>query len=749
MTIDFEAAKAKVAALATPRNVVLVGATDRPGAWSAKVWRSLGLAGYEGNVYFINPRRNEIFGRPCYPDFASLPEPPDHLAVLVPAQAAVGAVRDGAAAGARSAMIFAAGFGEDGDGEGVVRRRELEEIAAQTGVAVAGPNVMGNLIGKSRFATLTNDLVQSVTPGPVALVGQSGGVLIHLNVVFLERGITPGYVLCTGNEAALSTPDYIAYLAGDPEVKVIVAYVEGIADVERFKEACLLARQASKPVIVLKIGRSDAGQQAVMAHTGSLAGSTEVFDAIAGEWGVMRAETTDDAVELVELLLYTPVPAGRRIGAITLSGAYRGLLLDAADKYGLHFEALAPATTARLESLFTVGAKVSNPLDGGFGVLTSEEVYLACIEALDDDPGIDMLLVQEELPRVPGKDRTVQYIRRVHEYVATRAKKPIAFVSFATHSRSDYSRDLKAQLPRLSFLNEPDKALRTIAKAIRSDEQQRLAQASRPYAGMPSADASDAVRRLQEDAFRSSVLNEAQSKQLLQAYGIHAPRETIVASGDQAVAAAEALGYPVVLKIASADIPHKSDVGGVFVNLRSADEVRSAYDRIFANLRRHGFAVSADAASVGAADPGIDVSRPGRSVVIDGVLVAQHVGGGVELVLGLHRDPEMGLVVMAGCGGVMLELIKDVAFAAPPVTAAKARDMLQSTRVGQLLSGYRGAPPGDIEAVVQALVALGRVAMELGDALASIDINPFVVLPEGQGAVALDALVILKGDARH
>lgn len=725
MSIEFEAAKSKVAALVTPRNVVLVGATDRAGAWAAKVWNNLSRGGYEGKVYFLNPKRTDIFGQPCYPDFRSLPETPDHLAILVPAQGVVSALREGAAAGARSATVFAAGFGEDSDKDGMERRRELEVVIEQTGLAVSGPNVMGNLVGKSRFVTLTNDITQTICAGPVALIGQSGGVLIHLNLVFLERGITPGYVLCTGNEAGLSTPDYIAYLAEDPEVKIIVSYIEGITDVERFKAACMQARQVGKPVIVLKIGQSAAGQQAVMAHTGSLAGSTDVFDAVAGELGVIRANTFDDAVELVELLLYTKVPAGRRLGAITLSGAYRGLLLDAADKYGLMFKQLAPETEARLEPLFTVGAKVSNPLDGGFGVLTSEDTYLACVEALDADPNVDMLLLQEELPRVPGNDRTMRYARRVQEFVETRAKKPIAFVSFATHSRSDYSRALKAQLPHLSFLNEPEKSLRVIAKAIRSRELQCLSQSAASANRLHDGPAREIGLQLRECAGAASTavaLNEMQSKNLLRAYGISSPREIIAKSIAEAVEAADGLTYPVVLKVVSDGILHKSDVGGVVLNLQSADDVRAAYEGILDSLERHG------------------VTAP-----IDGMLVGQHISDGLELVLGLHRDPEMGLVVMAGSGGVLLELIKDVAFCAPPITPEKARDMLDRTRAGQLLKGYRGAKPRAVDAVVQALVALGRIAVDLDDVLESIDINPFVALDEGKGATALDALVIVRG----
>lgn len=720
--MDFRAAKEQVAALTSPRNVVVVGATDRPGAWAARVWSSMSRYGYEGQVYFLNPKRSELFGRSCFPDFRSLPEAPDHLAVLVPAQGVIEALEQGAAAGARSATVFAAGFGEDGNAEGIERGAELRRLIERTGLAVSGPNVMGNLVGKSRLVTLTDPRTQVVQRGPLALVGQSGGVLIHINFVFIERGITPGYVLCSGNEAGLSTADYIAYFADEPDVKVIVCYVEAIKDVKRFKAACALARDAGKPLVVLKMGQSEAGQQAALAHTGSLAGSTEVFDAVAGELGVIRAESPDDAVELVELLIHSRVPAGRRLGAITLSGAYRGMLLDAAERYGLSFQDLDPQTSAKVESLFTVGAKVSNPLDGGFGVLSSGDTYLACVLALNADPNIDMLLLQEELPRGPGNQRTEQFAQRVQKFVTEQAAKPIAFVSFATHSQSDHSRAVRAKLPDLPFLNEADKSLRVIARAIRSRELQALAvSAKETPSDRRVPEIAARLRELAPPAPTRLALDERRSKDLLRDYGIDTPREFAVASPEEAVKAADSLGYPVVLKVLSSTILHKSDAGGVALNIASPQELRSAYAGILRNVAAHS---------------------PGAPV--EGMLVCQHISGGPELLLGLHRDPEMGLVVMVGSGGVLIELIKDVSFAAPPITLEKARHMLGRTRIARLLEGYRGSARRDFDAVLNGLVALGRIASDLEDVVESIDINPFVPLAEGRGAMALDALVVLS-----
>jgi acetate---CoA ligase (ADP-forming) len=716
--VDFADARRKVAALTAPRNVVIVGASDRPASWAMRVWRSLNRWGFAGKVYAINPGRSEIWGGPCYPDFASLPEPPDHLAVLVPADHVAAALRAGAASGARSATVFSAGFGEANEPAGMARRRDLAAAIAATGLAVSGPNCMGNICGASRLVTLTDTRVTEIGPAPIAMVGQSGGVMLFVHTVLDERGLGVGYLITSGNEVGLTIADYIAFFAAEPTVKIILCYIEAVADVVRFKAACRLAQQAGKPVIAYKLGRSEAGIEAAMAHTGSLAGSTEAFDAVAAELGVIRVDSLDDAVELIELLLRTPAPAGRRLGAITLSGAFRGLLLDTAERHDLAFPPLAAETDARLKQLLSVGSLVSNPLDGGFGVLSSEETYLACVEALDRDPGLDLILLQEELPRAPGADRTEAYLRAVEKYVATRARKPIAFVSVLSHGHTEFSRALRTELPHLSFLNESTKALRAIDNAIRRIERQGAAPHQVTSSGV-DARASATFRDL-APAHGTRALGEAQSKALLRLFGIATPPERLAATPDAAAQAAAEIGYPVVLKAVSASVPHKSEVGGVVLDVRGEAELRAGYARILANLHTHG----------------IDA--------IDGILVARQIGGGVELALGLHRDPEMGLVVMAGGGGVLLELMKDVAFAAPPIDRAKALDLLSRTRVSRLLAGFRGAPRADLDAAAAALVALGQISADLSEAVESIDINPFVALPEGQGGLALDALVVLR-----
>ncbi len=715
--MNLEESKRKVAALTAPRNAVLVGASDRPGSWAARVWHNLKRYEFPGPVYLINPRRTEIGGSPCYSDFAALPEPPDHLIVLVPAPGVPEVLRSGAAAGARSATVFSSGFGEGYDADGARLGRELAAVIAETGLAVSGPNCMGNICAKSRLVTLTEDRMLRLKAGPVALVGQSGGMMLFLNQALEERGMDAAYLITNGNEAGLTLADYIAFFADQPDLKVIIIYIEAITALEKFKAACRLARAAGKSIIAVKLGQSERGRSAAMAHTGSLAGATEAFDAVAGELGIVRAETLDDAVEIAELLVHAVAPVGTRLGAITLSGALRGLLFDAAAKNDLQLPALAEETTAKLKAVLGVGSLVSNPIDGGFSVLTSADAYRTSIEALQADPNIDVILLQENVPREPGGNRAEHYMAMVESIVAGGAKKPLGFLMPVSFSHTDFSRALRAKAPHVPILQEANKALRAIASVARRDELERLAALPAPARGAATAAvaaAADAARALV--ASGAAALDEVQSKALLRAYGIATPEEIACHSPDDAVKAAQQIGYPVVLKAVSAKLLHKSDAGAVALHLADAGAVRAAYETIVANAQRAG------------------VDR------LDAMLVCQHVRGGLELVLGVHRDPEMGLVVMAGSGGVLLELSKDVAFAAPPITPAKARAMIERTQAAQMLRGYRGAAALDTDAVVDALVALGRIAEDLAEMVQSIDINPFVVLP--RGGVALDALFV-------
>ena len=705
---------AKVDALLNPKNVVIIGATDKPGNWAQRVWRNLHRYNYPGKVYPFNPSRDNVWDTRCYRSFAELPEPPDHLIVLAPAKFVADTLREAAKYGARSATVMSSGFEEAPEPEGKVYGANLRAAIDETGIAVSGPNCLGNFNAAATFFSMTDDRAHRFQVGPVAVFGQSGGIVMAMKRSLEERGVDTAALITTGNETGLNTADYISYFADIDHVRVIACYVESVHDPETFLAALRKARKAGKPVVVLKLGASDEGRKAAAAHTGALAGSMEAFDAIAGEAGALRVRNLDDLTEAVEFLVHSPLPKGKRIGSITFSGGMRGLLLDGAAHAGLSYSPLSDATFNRMKELLGVGTIIGNPLDTGFAGLTNPQAYIKSVETLLDDPEIDCLLLQEELPRGPGAERKEANLRAVNELVAT-SSKPVAYVTMVSHGVNDYSRNLRAQLPNLSFLQEVEKSLRCIANVMGYAERLGSVSAAKPAPNARGLALLDEAA----NATGPATVDEVRSKAILAAYGVGAPQEALAKTEDEAVAAASRIGFPVVAKLVSAEVPHKSDVGGVIVGLKDADAVRAAFRKITAAV---------------AAIP----SKP----KLEGVLIAQMVSGGLELVLGASHDPEMGPVILFGAGGVDLELVRDVALAAPPLDEARANALIDRTRVSKRIAGYRGKPALDRDALVEALVGLSRLVCDAGDRLDSIDVNPFLL--REKGGVMLDALVVLK-----
>jgi acetyltransferase len=707
----------KVDALLNPRNVVILGASDTPGNWSQRVWRNVNRYKFPGPIYPLNPRRDQIWDTRCYRSFAELPEPPDHVVVVIPAAFVPDALIEASRAGARSATVLTAGFAESLDPAARALSVRLKSVIAQTGLAVSGPNCFGNLHARASLMTMPDDRMQRLVNGPVAIIGQSGGLAMAIKRSLEERGIDAGSVVTSGNQAGLSGADYIAYYALNDDIRVIVAYLEAVQNPDTFMAACRMARSAGKPIVLIKLGASAEGRAAALAHTGALAGAMEAFDAVAGAAGVLRVRTVDDVVEAVEYVLHAPLPRGSRLGAITFSGALRGLLLDAAAANGLAFAALADTTAARLAAVLGVGTIVGNPLDSGFTGLTNRESYVQCVEAMLDDPGIDLVLLQAELPRAPGMDRAEANMRAV-EAIAARARKPIVQFSMGSHGLSDYSRAFRMHLPRVPCLQEVDKTLRTL-RAL-SDYARRATQASAAVPAVVSLRGRALLEKiLARSAKQASLgaLNEVQSKQLLKAYGIACPKEGVAHSATQAAAIAKRIGYPVVAKGVSAALPHKSEAGAVMVGLDSAKTVRAAYEQIVEAVTRHSG------------------SAP------QGVLIAEQVADGIELVLGANLDPEVGPVILFGTGGVELELYRDVALAPPPLDERRALALIEATRAGKRIAGYRGRPALDVKAAVAALIGLSRLMLDAGGRIQSIDVNPFLL--RRRGGLALDGLVVL------
>jgi acetate---CoA ligase (ADP-forming) len=703
-------------AMLHPHNIVLVGATDKPGNYAERIWNNLVRYGFKGRLYPINARRETIWGARCYNDFASLPEKPDHVLVLVPARFAVQVIRDAAAAGARSATIVTSGFSELQDEESQRLAAELEAAIRETGLTVTGPNCLGNLSAGERLFTNIDDRVVTMEQGAVAIAGQSGAIVMAIRQALEDRGVGVGYMVTTGNEAGLETPDLMRYFAEDPSVRVIVVYLEGVRNTRAFRDACKAARAASKPVIALKLGASEGGRAAAMAHTGALAGSIETFDAIATREGVIRVRGLDELIETTECFVHAAVPRGDRLAAVTLSGGKRGMLIDAFHAEGLSFAPLSKHVSGELAKMLGPGSIVGNPLDAGFAAVVDPSVYMKSIKLMIDDPDIDIVIIDAELPKAPHELRE-RNLRIVND-MAGEAGKPVIYVSAMSIGFTDFTKELRQSLPHLAVMQGMDRAV----TAIRSLLAYAKLRKEVPDIASSSTSAARATLDKVLKAANGAALDEIASKKLLKAYGIPVSKEAIARTATEAVAIARQIGFPVVAKVVSAEILHKSDIGGVVLNLATAAEVKRAFADITARV-------------------GKLKNRP----KLDGILIAQQVKADLELVVGASLDAEMGPVVLFGTGGIDIELMKDVALAGAPLDETEARQLIGRTKAGIKIGGYRGKPALHEASVVKALVGLSNLIADAGDRIASIDVNPFLI--NARTGVAVDALIVLNNAA--
>jgi acetate---CoA ligase (ADP-forming) len=702
-------------ALFAPRSVALVGVSERPGHWSVRVWGNLARLGFKGAVYPVNPGRNEIWGTRCYPSLDALPEAPDHLALFVPADVSLEMLTEGGRLGARSATLFAAGFGEGGDTTGVARAAELRDVLKRTGILAAGPNCMGIACGRSGFVTLADETLQPLARGPVAVITQSGMLASTFSRALNDRGLGVSHLISCGNQIGLTLASYIEHLTADDAVEVIICYIEMLPDAGRFLVAAANAYARGKRVVVVKIGGSERARAAALAHTGAMVGTLDAFDAVTARSGVMRVGSLEETIEAAELFSRAPGLSGRRVAFITNSGALKTLISETAERHGVKLALLDGAATDGIKAALGPDATPTNPLDTKQTL--PADAYIACVDAVGRAPGVDLILMLEELPRETGVARKVANFTALHRWAALHGDgraaaavlSPLAFADTAAMTA------LRADLPGLPLLRGLDTTMRMLARLPDAPE---LIHVPTPATATQTSAARDIIQ-IASSLAGPTALNEPQSKALLAAYGVPLPREAVVETINEAVAAAHRIGFPVVMKAVSAGVPHKSDAGLVLLDITDG-------------------AGAADAAAL------IETRCRALGVQLEGILVGQQVKGGIEMVLGVNRDAEMGLVMMVGLGGVWLEVIRDVAFAPAGLDASAARRVIAGTKAHQLLTGLRGATPSDIGALAEAMAALSRLALDLGNCLQSIDINPIVVLNDGKGTIALDALVVLR-----
>jgi acyl-CoA synthetase (NDP forming) len=709
----------RIHAMLHPRNIVLVGATDKPGNYAERIWNNLIKYQYKGGLYPVNAKRETIWGVTCYKDFASLPDKPDHVLVLVPARFAVQVIRDAAAAGARSATIVTSGFSELQDAESQRLAEELKQAVNETGLAVTGPNCLGNLSAGENLFTNIDDRIVTMEAGPVAIAGQSGAIVMAIRQALEDRGVGVGYMVTTGNETGLETPDLMAYFAADPSVRVIVVYLEGVRNTKVFREACKAARAAGKPVIALKLGASEGGRAAAMAHTGALAGSIQTFDAISTREGVIRVRGLDDLIETTECFVHADPPKSNRLAGVSLSGGKRGLLIDAFDSAGLAFAPLSANATEKLAKMLGPGSIVGNPLDAGFAAVVDPSVYMQSIKIMIDDPDTDIVIIDSELPKAPHELRE-RNLRIVND-MAGAASKPVVYISAMSIGFTEFTKGLRKSLPNIAVMQGLDRAVGAIKSLI---DYASLRKVVPEIASSSKASARAVLEKTLKGANGAAALDEVASKKLLRAYGIPVSREEIAQTAADAVKIAKKIGFPVVAKVVSADILHKSDIGGVVLNINSAAEVKKAFNDITARVKKLK-------------------NKP----KLEGILIAQQVKADLELVVGASLDAEMGPVVLFGTGGVDIELMKDVALAGAPLDTDEAKQLIGKTKAGVKMKGYRGKPALHEASAVKALVGLSNLMADAGSRIASIDVNPFLI--NAKVGVAVDGLIVLNNAAAN
>jgi acetate---CoA ligase (ADP-forming) len=692
-------------ALLEPRSIAVIGASPKGGRATGAVQNLLDL-GFTGAIHPVNPNHATVLGLPCYPSIEAVPEPIDLVAVGIPATQALPVLRAAHGRGVRAAVIFASGFAEAGE-RGKELQAELEALALETRMAICGPNCLGVVNLVERACGYSSVSPKDTTVGDVAVVSQSGSVIVAL--IRSQRGLAFSHLISSGNEAVVTTADYLRYLAAQPSTKVLAAFLEGIKDPAQFVAAAAAARRANKPLVVLRAGRSAAGRAASLAHTGSLAGSNEVHDALFRQYGITQCADLDEWIETIEIFRSARVPSSRGIGLIGVSGGENALVLDHVAELGLSAPPLSTSARRRLAPILPAFARLENPIDPTGAAVEDPSLYRQCLQVLADEDQLGIITVSQDCPAAFD----LAAAKATAEVALQSDKCFVYFNNFSGPFRPEVQRTLReAGVPYLQGLKESLKAINALIA-------HHLEPPRSPLTPVPI----DRLRRERaraELAAMERVITEHSAKQLIAGYGLPIVEEELAHDAAEAQLAAARLGYPVVAKIASPDVVHKAQVGGVRLGLRTAGEVEDAF------------------ASITAA---IAALRP--AVRIDGVLV-QPLVTGVEVLMGLQRDCQFGMTILIGLGGVFVEALRQVVVRLVPIGEADAREMIQAVPVLKAILEQQRGEGAAAATLVQLLLRLSQLAAELKDDIEALDLNPVILDPATGRATVVDALIVRR-----
>ena len=689
-----------------PRAVAVVGASADPSKLGYAVLNNVVEHGFTGAVYPINPKADEILGLKAYPSLLATPGPLDLVVVVVPPKAVAGVLEEAGQKGAKGAIVITAGFREVGP-QGMAMEKELLAIARKHGMRLIGPNCLGII---DTYAPLQASFALGMPlQGKIAFMSQSGALCTSILDMALADDIGFSRFVSLGNKADLNEIDFLQVWGSDPNSTVITAYLEGIADGGRFIE---VARSVSKrtPVIAIKSGTTQAGSKAVSSHTGTLAGSERAYEAAFQQAGVLRAGSVQDLFDMAVAFAQQPLPATDAVAVVTNAGGPGIMATDALERAGLQLATLSPETQSYLKAGLPAAASAANPVDVLGDAMADR--YALAINAVADDPNVGSIIVVLT-PQIMTQIReTAQAVAEVSQ----RTGKPILTAFMGKQTIGAGEQILRAHgLPNYPV---PERAVNALAAMVRQKQWQE-----RP---MPQVERFDVNKDAVAEVFRQVkadgrlAIGDAEARAIQAAYGIPFPQSVLAKTAEEAGQAAEAMGFPVVLKITSPDILHKTDIGGVKLNLQSAEAVRDAFDLMVYRAQRY--------------EP---------SAEIWGCLVQQQIKGGKEVLLGMNRDPQFGPLLVFGLGGIYVEALKDVTFRVAPIDRRQAREMLSEIRAYPLLRGVRGEPPSDSNAIVDAILRLSQLVTDFPE-IVEIDINPLMVFEQGKGALGIDMRLILR-----
>ena len=700
--------------LINPASVAVIGASPTPGSFGLGALQNINV-GYAGQVFPINPKHRSILEHACYPSIKDTPSVPDCALLAIPKDHVESTLEQCADLGVGGAIVFSSGFGELGTAEGKRQQQNMTAIARQSGMRICGPNCMGiiNITSRVGLSFLPGFHTMPMVDGPIGVVSQSGA-LGYILLQGMERGVGFSHYLSPGNSCDVDVCDFVSYLIEDDGTRAIACTFEGLRHGERLIEVCRRALAADKPLIVYKMGASEISKRTALSHTGTLAGDAAAYQAVFDRYGVIVVDDFEAILETTSFFAKAGRPSSKGIGVLAASG---GSAVIAADKAALHavdLPAPAPDTSVRLAQVIPAYGSSENPADITAEALKSMEMYGRCIIAFAEDPAFGAVVVPMMSAYKPPTVDRAKYLCEL----AKKLNKPICVVWMSEWYEGPGS-EVYDQSNEVCMFRSMERCITTLKSWITHHERRNYLNKREPVRLTDPRNA-DMARAVLAASHNKNALTERESKRILAAYGIRVTREALAQNLDEAVQAAFKIGYPAVMKAESADIPHKTEAGVVRLDLTSESDVRLAY-----------------------ADITAAVERLPHPVAVAGMVVQEMVPAGVEVILGIRQDPQFGTLVVCGLGGILVELLKDVAIALAPVDMQQARELIRSLKGYRLLQGFRGSQPVNVDALAEMMCRLSELGTDLAGEISEVDVNP-IILGSSDG-IAVDALVVRRG----